>query len=272
VSVSAPVSVSTLIDIEKENILITTTGDAMLCDFGFSRIRHGVARSHTIIRQGGRFRFIAPEISAADPDFRTNEPADIYSLAMTIYALGVGSVPFEELKNCRAADDAARRGVRPSSRDSLGGLTTADTKLLWFLLTKMWDHDPQRRPTASVIRDEILWLLPNRHLPLPGGSPATTGGSGAAGGGVTPTQEMPEAGGHSTRSLNGGAGTSVTNANMAGNGNVNGQHTSSQSTGPPAVSGGGSGGGGGAIPPAGSVNRCVNFYSCHAFFFTSRRV
>jgi len=205
----------------------------MLCDFGFSRIRHGVARSLTINQQGGRLRFIAPEITAADCDFRTNEPADIYSLAMTIYALGVGSVPFGELKNCRAADAAAQRGVRPSKRDSLGGLTTADTKFLWFLLTKMWDHDPQRRPTASVIRDEILWLLPNHHLHLPG---TTTGGLRVAGGGVTPPQEIPEVEGHSTRNPNGGAGT---NANAAGNGKVNGQHTLSQSTGPPVAGPGG---------------------------------
>lgn len=114
-----------------------------------------IARTHTIVRQGGRPRFIAPEIYNAEDDLFTHEPADIYSLAMTIYALGIGSVPFEELKNERAASAAARRGERPSNRGSLCGLAAGDTKLLWSLITKMWDHEPQRRPTASIVRDEI---------------------------------------------------------------------------------------------------------------------
>lgn len=139
----------------KENILVTESGDALVCDFGLSRIRHKIARTQTIIRQAGRPRFIAPEIYDAEDDFHTNEPGDIYSLAMTVYALGTGSLPFEE-KNERAAIAAARRGERPLACDSLGGLTTGNTKLLWSLIMKMWDQDPQLRPTASEVRSEIL--------------------------------------------------------------------------------------------------------------------
>lgn len=75
-----------------------------MCDFRLSRIRHRVARTRSIIRQGGRPRFIAPEIYDAEDCFVTNVPGDIYSLAMTIHTPGIGSLPFEE------TNVAARRG------------------------------------------------------------------------------------------------------------------------------------------------------------------
>ena len=85
---------------------------------------------------------------------------------MTIYTLGIESLPFEE-KNERAAIAAARRAERPLACDSLGGLTTGDTKLLWALIVTMWDQDPQHRPTASGVRDGIpatLWRVLDPNL------------------------------------------------------------------------------------------------------------
>jgi len=97
----------------KENILVTASGDALLCDFGLSRVRHEISRTFTSVRQGGRLRFIAPEIYDAEEDVFADEPSDIYSLAMTIYALGILSVPFDDLRNERSAARAAREGKRP---------------------------------------------------------------------------------------------------------------------------------------------------------------
>jgi hypothetical protein len=79
---------------------------------------------------------------------------------MTIYALGKLSVPFDELKNERSAARAAREGKRPSRCDSLGGLTTNNTELLWGVLEKMWDQDPRLRPTVSVVQYEMQQGLP----------------------------------------------------------------------------------------------------------------
>ena len=36
-----------------------------------------------------------------------------------------------------------------------------ETAYLWCLLERMWNHDPQRRPTASVARDEDDTNWPN---------------------------------------------------------------------------------------------------------------
>ena len=126
----------------------------MLCDFGLSRVRHEVSRTHTTILQGGRQRFVAPEISSGLED-RVNEKSDIYSLAVTIYALGTLSLPFGGIREA-AACKAVQEGARPQRRSLLGGLTTEETAYLWFLLERMWNHDPQRRPTASVAQDETI--------------------------------------------------------------------------------------------------------------------
>src|ERR1700733_3160441 len=100
----------------KKNILVSNTGHSLLCDFGLSRIRHELSLTSATIRQGGNNRFIAPEISPEKDDIRVNEQSDIYSLAMTIYALGTKSPPFKDVKPHHARRMAAK-GDRPSKHD-----------------------------------------------------------------------------------------------------------------------------------------------------------
>ena len=73
---------------------------------------------------------------------------------MTLYGLGTLSPPYEGL-NAHQARQAAAEGKRPPRHDSLGGLTVEHSEFLWFLLEKMWDPDPCRRPTISVARHAI---------------------------------------------------------------------------------------------------------------------
>ena len=87
---------------------------------------------------------------------RINERSDIYSLAMTIYALGTMSKPFTHIANDMAACQAARVGERPQIPNSLGGLAINDTAFLWSLMEGMWNHSPLCRPTVSTIRHEIM--------------------------------------------------------------------------------------------------------------------
>lgn len=85
-----------------------------------------------------------------------DEQSDVYSLAMTIYALGVQSKPFEHLSEVFSVVNAVKQGKRPSKRDPLGGLTGNEAEQLWSLITNMWDQDPQRRPTASIALDILI--------------------------------------------------------------------------------------------------------------------
>lgn len=158
----------------QRNVLVTSAGEALICDFGLSRIRHEVPRTNTSRRQGGAPRFIAPELSSGTELFRSNEASDVYSLAMTIYTLGTGLKPFHYFKHWLPALQAARSGERPSKFVSsgsslpsvsnsdtredaqdivcLGGLTVTASQYIWGLLIPMWDNEPSSRPSVSVVR------------------------------------------------------------------------------------------------------------------------
>lgn len=131
------------------------SGTVQLCDFGLSRIRYEITRTHTDIRSGGRLRFLAPELTAGSETFRIDEASDVYSLAMTIYALGTHGVPFKELPNEWAAAQAAQLGERPVIPASIGGLDPPTTARLHAVMAKMWDHEPTLRPATSVVQSDI---------------------------------------------------------------------------------------------------------------------
>lgn len=131
--------------------MIDGSGQALLCDFGMSRIRHEVTRTHTCIRGGGRELFIPPELLEQDEP-RPIEAGDIYSLAMSMLKLGTGEDPFEgEYDSKYEAKSAAQLGHRPRKPPTLGGLPAAQFDALWSLLESMWAHDPAQRPSASEV-------------------------------------------------------------------------------------------------------------------------
>ncbi|KAF8309876.1 kinase-like protein, partial [Clavulina sp. PMI_390] len=141
-------------DLHDRNILITASGHALICDFGLSRIRHDITRTHTTLNQGGRLRFIAPELSRGPEQFRSNEASDVYSLAMTIYSLGVCKVPLWDTANDRQAVKLLEEGKRPgydldlqsvTDVERFGGLEDSSNLKLWSLLRQMWVHDPAER-------------------------------------------------------------------------------------------------------------------------------
>ena len=138
----------------QNNILVDVNGEAVLCDFGFSRIRYEVTRTQTNIREGGRLRYLAPELSYGPDSFRTTAASDVYSLAMTLFNLSTLRMPYEEHRNEMAAADAARNGQRPqkpnTTRFFAGSFNT-----LWELLVLMWKHDDSARPTAATVAQHL---------------------------------------------------------------------------------------------------------------------
>ncbi|KAF8309928.1 kinase-like protein [Clavulina sp. PMI_390] len=169
-------------DLHDRNIIVTASGDALICDFGLSRIRHDITRTHTIIHEGGRLRFIAPELSMGPMQFRSNEASDIYSLAMTIYRLGVHKLPLWNIADDRQAVKLLETGIRPgfiselqpvSEGEKFIGLDIACNMKLWLLLQQMWVHVPMERTTASAVRDQLIssGLIPASPPPVTQVSP-----------------------------------------------------------------------------------------------------
>ena len=129
-----------------------------MCDFGFTRIRHDVTRTHTSIREGGRLRFLAPELSYGPGNFRTTTASDVYSLAMTFFYLSTLCLPFEEYQSEWAAADAARGRLRPRGVDAPRFLA-GYFRTLWDLMTMMWNHDASARPAAGAVTQQLQEIL-----------------------------------------------------------------------------------------------------------------
>jgi len=85
----------------------------VLSDFGFRRIRHKVTRTHTNIREGGRLRYLAPELPYGPDSVCTTAAIDVDSPAITPPNPSTLRMPFEEHRNEMAAAEAARSGQRP---------------------------------------------------------------------------------------------------------------------------------------------------------------
>ena len=135
--------------------MIDATGNALVCDFGYSRICHEVTRTHTTIREGGRTRFMAPELLAGeDEKFRTSSASDIFSLSMTLLNIWTREAPFVKL-NERKAEAAIRKGLRPHKPTMHTDLSPEMEQDLWLLLVDMWAHEPQCRPSSEDIEKRL---------------------------------------------------------------------------------------------------------------------
>jgi len=132
------------------NVLIDSFKKPLVCDFGFSRIRHEVTRTYTNIRAGGRLRFLAPELLEGPEKFRTTEASDIFSLSMAFFHIWSHRPPFAHLSNDWSAAAAIRRGERPSRPDDDLGISSEDMGRFWILIQRMWGEERNRPGTEEV--------------------------------------------------------------------------------------------------------------------------
>ncbi|KAF8311895.1 kinase-like protein [Clavulina sp. PMI_390] len=165
-------------DLHPGNVLLNEDGDPCICDFGLSRIRHEVSRTRTQRQDGGRVRFLAPELSdSPETRFRTAWESDIYALAMLYFNVWSGERPFSSIKFEWQVCIAVVNGERPKRPAHTANRVTLPNRvedLLWKLLHEMWDHDPHRRPgIQDVLKQfEAAWGgIKPQPTPDPTGTP-----------------------------------------------------------------------------------------------------
>ena len=134
--------------------MIDAHNNALLSDFGLSRICHDATRTHTTIREGGRQRFLAPELSAGAEKFRTGPSSDIFSFSMVIFNTWTCEVPFPEY-NDRKAAAVIRKQRRPNKPTIHIGLPSRTEQELWLLLVDMWAHEASNRPSTQDMQRRL---------------------------------------------------------------------------------------------------------------------
>ncbi|KAF8316882.1 kinase-like protein, partial [Clavulina sp. PMI_390] len=132
-------------DLHPGNVLLNKDGNPYLCDFGLSRIRHEVTRTHTVLREGGKIRFLAPELSSGSGEeegFHTTRESDIFGLAMTFFNVWTGKQPFSEIANEQKVQSNLIKGRRPERPESTVDLSDDVNISFWNLLEDMWVQEP----------------------------------------------------------------------------------------------------------------------------------
>lgn len=96
----------------------------------------------------GSFRYMAPEIIKQQ---EYGPAADVYSAAMVMFFMATGDVPYSNLNDTTVAELAARVDLRPATE-------IIKNEKLSKMLSCAWDADPERRPAAHEMRDELVQL------------------------------------------------------------------------------------------------------------------
>jgi hypothetical protein len=141
-------------DVTPGNILITSSGVAKIADFGIARARdEGTITGGGII--AGTPAYLAPEVANGGA---AGYPADVFSLAATLYHALDGTPPF-------GTDDNPIVVLMRAAHHQIAPLR--HTGPLADVLARMLVREPAQRPTMAEVQDLLDAVLENRPLPPP---------------------------------------------------------------------------------------------------------
>ncbi|KLO13355.1 hypothetical protein SCHPADRAFT_370815 [Schizopora paradoxa] len=153
-------------DIRCGNILVNEASEAVLSDFGLSRIDDGFLGVSTSSIEHGSIRWKAPELfGLPSEDSKIPQPraaTDIYAFGMTIFELLTERMPFastalDAVVILTLYRDPGARPPRPLANDLPSGSELTDG--LWECLASCWSQDDRSRPSAADVRRLLLLEL-----------------------------------------------------------------------------------------------------------------
>lgn len=141
-------------DIKAANVLVTSTGKVMLCDFGVSALLvTSHSKRNTLI---GTPYWMAPEVAQPIPAYDTK--ADIWSLGITIYEMVTGSPPHSNLDGLKVVQ-LIPRSKPPRLIEGEGSKDLRD------FVTACLRESPSDRPPAEEL-SKSKWIRAAAKTPL----------------------------------------------------------------------------------------------------------
>lgn len=128
-------------DLKPENVLLTTTGDAKLSDFGLGALQVHSRPDGLFQTTCGTPNYVAPEVLRRKG--YEGGPADVWSLGVVLYIMLVGCLPFDEPNM-----GSLFRKITAAVYATPPWLTDAQRAILRRILVP----DPVHRPTLSDLR------------------------------------------------------------------------------------------------------------------------
>ncbi|EEY61553.1 protein kinase, putative [Phytophthora infestans T30-4] len=153
-------------DLKSPNVLVDDSWHAKIADFGtlrFSEIVSSAAQLQSsqinkprssakvpVVEMTGLVgttRWMAPEVMRGERIYTSK--VDIYSLALILWELIEGKLPFENTRWNHEVEDFVLKGVRPNIRADL-------CPLRWkLLIVTCWQADPRERPTIQQVINSL---------------------------------------------------------------------------------------------------------------------
>uniref|UniRef100_H3GM04 Protein kinase domain-containing protein n=1 Tax=Phytophthora ramorum TaxID=164328 RepID=H3GM04_PHYRM len=138
-------------DLKSRNVLLSSTLQAKLSDFGTSRFR---SEENTMTVGVGTGRWLAPEVITGDTNY--GPPADIYSYGVLLTELDTNEIPYSSARgaNDQALSDMAilHQVATAKLRPVVGNRCPPPLR---DLVDRCLVHDPSKRPTGTVIAYEL---------------------------------------------------------------------------------------------------------------------
>ena len=146
-------------DIKPDNILLSTSGEFMISDFGIStRMQSSMRRSSVRQKQdmdiAGTITYMAPELFSKNP--LTVKATDIWALGATMYEVLTGDILF-----------LGQGGILQLKGAEIPDLPDTYSHDLRTLITDCLSLDTWDRPTAEELYTYVDAKIKNRPIPMP---------------------------------------------------------------------------------------------------------
>ena len=158
-------------DVKPANMLLTDFGEPALSDFGIAHIAGGFKTATGTFT--GSPAFTAPEILSGDPPSRAS---DIYGLGATLFAALTGHAAFER----RSGEQIVAQFLRIASESAPDLRESGVPDDAASIVEEAMARDPQVRPSAAALGEELQRLQSRRGLPVDDMAMRTKGQSAVA--------------------------------------------------------------------------------------------
>ncbi|KAG2055496.1 kinase-like protein [Suillus hirtellus] len=146
-------------DLKPTNVLIDDSWNAVLTDFGLSRVLEVSGFTTTNVKAVGTFRYMAPELMNPVNTASATAPlptvqSDIWSAGMTGLEILSGNVPYADQEEYGGLIYCICRGKIPNRNLYLGV-----SRAMWSMLTDCWKNDGMR-PAVSELKGYLDCIHP----------------------------------------------------------------------------------------------------------------
>ncbi|KDQ13016.1 hypothetical protein BOTBODRAFT_33899 [Botryobasidium botryosum FD-172 SS1] len=156
-------------DVRGPNILISTSGDACIADFGLSNALADFNPQlySTLWHTGGNPRWVAPELMITlEPGTATRRPlrtkeSDVFSFGRVIVELTTACAPFAEVGSDYDIPSKVKAGEIPMRPVGEAVAARGLVDDVWNLAQECWSYDPASRPTATEVFQRLQSVARN---------------------------------------------------------------------------------------------------------------